>query len=104
MQVKKQQLEPDMEQGIGSKLGKEYVMALYSQSAYLTSMKSEEVRWSDVAQCVQRYVTPWTVPYQTPPSMGFSRQEYWSGLPLPSPENTGGHLEKHYTNIRDNYY
>ena len=30
--------------------------------------------------------TPWTVAYQTPPSMGFSRQEYWGGLPLPSPE------------------
>ena len=28
--------------------------------------------------------TPWTVAYQAPPSMGFSRQEYWSGLPLPS--------------------
>ena len=32
--------------------------------------------------------TPWTVAYQAPPSMGFSRQEYWSGLPLPSPINT----------------
>ena len=30
--------------------------------------------------------TPWTAAYQTPPSMGFSRQEYWSGLPLPSPK------------------
>ena len=29
--------------------------------------------------------TPWTAAYQAPPSMGFSRQEYWSGLPLPSP-------------------
>ena len=29
--------------------------------------------------------TPWTVAYQVPPSMGFSRQEYWSGVPLPSP-------------------
>ena len=29
--------------------------------------------------------TPWTVAHQAPPSMGFSRQEYWSGLPLPSP-------------------
>ena len=29
--------------------------------------------------------TPWTAPYQAPPSMGFSRQEYWSGGPLPSP-------------------
>ena len=30
--------------------------------------------------------TPWTVAHQGPPSMGFSRQEYWSGVPLPSPE------------------
>ena len=28
--------------------------------------------------------TPWTAAYQAPPSMGFSRQEYWSGVPLPS--------------------
>ena len=34
---------------------------------------------------VQLFVTPWTVAHQAPPSMGFSRQEYWSGLPLPSP-------------------
>ena len=32
--------------------------------------------------CVQLLATPWTVAYQAPPSMGFSRQEYWSGLPL----------------------
>ena len=31
------------------------------------------------------YVTPWTVARQAPLSMGFSRQEYWSGLPFPSP-------------------
>ena len=31
--------------------------------------------------------TPWTAAYQAPPSMGFSRQEYWSGMPLPSPKN-----------------
>ena len=35
--------------------------------------------------CVQLFETPWTVAYQAPPSMGFSRQEYWSGLPFPSP-------------------
>ena len=29
---------------------------------------------------------PWTAAYQAPPSMGFSRQEYWSGVPLPSPQ------------------
>ena len=33
---------------------------------------------------VRLLATPWTVAYQAPPSMGFSRQEYWSGLPLPS--------------------
>ena len=34
---------------------------------------------------VQLFVTPWTVAYQASPSMGFSRQEYQSGLPFPSP-------------------
>ena len=34
---------------------------------------------------VQLFATPWTVAYQAPPSVGFSRQGYWSGLPLPSP-------------------
>ena len=34
---------------------------------------------------VRPSVTPWTAAYQAPPSMGFSRQEYWSGVPLPSP-------------------
>ena len=33
---------------------------------------------------VQLFVTPWTVAYHVPLSMGFSRQEYWSGLPFPS--------------------
>ena len=36
---------------------------------------------------VRLFATPWTVAYHTPPSMGFSRQEYWSGLPFPSPED-----------------
>ena len=34
---------------------------------------------------VRPSATPWTAAYQAPPSMGFSRQEYWSGVPLPSP-------------------
>ena len=33
------------------------------------------------------FATPWTAAYQAPPSMGFSRQEYWSGVPLPSPKD-----------------
>ena len=36
---------------------------------------------------VRLFATSWTVAYQAPPSMGFSRQEYWSGLPFPSPED-----------------
>ena len=36
---------------------------------------------------VRLFVTPWTVARQAPPSMEFSRQEYWSGLPFPSPGN-----------------
>ena len=35
---------------------------------------------------VRLLAAPWTVAHQAPPSMGFSRQEYWSGVPLPSPE------------------
>ena len=35
--------------------------------------------------CVRLSATPWTVAYQAPPSIGFSRQEYWSGVPVPSP-------------------
>ena len=38
-------------------------------------------RFSRVRLCA----TPWTAAYQAPPSVGFSRQEYWSGLPFPSP-------------------
>ena len=37
--------------------------------------------------CVPLSVTPWTTAYQAPPSMGFSRQEHWSGVPLPSLQN-----------------
>ena len=40
--------------------------------------------WSEAAQCVPLFATSWTVAYQSPLSMGFSRKEYWSGLPFPS--------------------
>ena len=36
---------------------------------------------------VRLLASPWTAAYKAPPSMGFSRQEYWSGVPLPSPSN-----------------
>ena len=44
--------------------------------------------WS--LSCVQLCEIPWTTAHQTPLSMEFSRQEYWSGVPFPSP---GGHLD-----------
>ena len=45
-------------------------------------------KWKVKVQSLSRVpllATPWTAAYQAPPSMGFSRQEYWSGVPLPSP-------------------
>ena len=40
--------------------------------------------------CVRLFATPWTIAHQAPLSMGFSRQEYWSGLPCPE-TSTGKH-------------
>ena len=47
----------------------------------------ESMKWSEVKSlsCVWLFATPWTVAYQAPPAMGFSRQECWSRLPFPSP-------------------
>ena len=56
--------------------------------------------------CVRLFATSWTTAYQAPPSMGFSRQEYWSGVPLPSPENNiveyikKSHLNSYAKNMR----
>ena len=48
-------------------------------------MKHKERKKEKSLSRVQLFVTPWTLAYQAPPSMGFSKQEYWSGLPFPSP-------------------
>ena len=45
-------------------------------------VKSES---EDTLSHIRLLATPWTAAYQAPPSMGFSRQKYWSGVPLPSP-------------------
>ena len=52
-----------------------------------TEVKWSEVKWSEVKSLsrVWLFATLWTVAHQAPPSMGFSRQEYWSELPFPSP-------------------
>ena len=56
----------------------------YHKSYWLKSGLSLKVKVKSLS-CVRPLATPWTAAYQAPPSMGFSRQEYWSGLPLPSP-------------------
>ena len=40
---------------------------------------------NEVAQSCPTLCNPWTIAYQAPPSLGFSRQKYWRGLPFPSP-------------------
>ena len=59
----------------------------------LMKVKSE----SEVAQSL--LVTPWTAAYQAPLSIGFSRQEYWSGVPLPSPR-----VERDIDKVLRHYY
>ena len=51
------------------------------------SDRAIELNWKKVKSLsrIRLFATPWTVAYHAPPSMGFSRQEYWSGLPFPSP-------------------
>ena len=49
---------------------------------------SNALKWKvkvNLLSCVRLWAAPWTTAYQVPPSMGFSRQEYWSGVLLPSP-------------------
>ena len=58
-------------------------VAISFSNAWKWKVKSE----SEVTQSCLTLVTPWTAVYQAPPPMGFSRQEYWSGVPLPSPED-----------------
>ena len=54
-------------------------------------LKSANASWSQLIpevkslSHVRLFATPWTVAHQAPPSMGFSRQEYWNRLPFPSP-------------------
>ena len=56
---------------------------------FYSSITEEQFQyWKKCAiLCVWLFAIPWTVARQTPLSMGFSRPEYWSGLPLPTPED-----------------
>ena len=56
-------------------------------SLLMVVVKFNYLSYSEVRSpsCVRLFATPWNVAHQTSPSMEFSRQEYWSGLPFPSP-------------------
>ena len=69
--------EPGME-GVS----KYYVSLMNWLPLSLQNIKTFEVK---LPSRVRLFATAWTVAYQAPPSMGFSRQEYWSGLPFSSP-------------------
>ena len=58
-------------------------LPLSHQESPYCSMKWSEVK---LLSHVQLFVTPWTIAYQAPPSLGVSREEYQSGLPFPSPD------------------
>ena len=51
----------------------------------LEFLKVKKVKKVKLLSRVRLFETPWTVAYQASPTMGFSRQEYWSGLSFPSP-------------------
>ena len=55
------------------------IQKMGTEETYLNIVKVKSL------SCVRLNVTPWNVAYQASPSMAFSRQEYWSGLPFPSP-------------------
>ena len=55
------------------------------KSVASTGHEGEGVEQMEHVQSCPTPVTPWTVAHQTPLSMGFPRQEYWSGFPFPSP-------------------
>ena len=75
----------------------EYSVNVGSQTSFYHDEVKRTTRWlrslkwqatcfmkSEVAQSCGLFAIPWTVAYQAPPSIEFSRQEYWDGLPLPS--------------------
>ena len=57
----------------------------HTQNYIRVTLKLFNIYEVKLLSCVQLFLIPWTVAYQAPPSIGFSRQEYWSRLPLPSP-------------------
>ena len=69
---------------ISARILKTFFFLVEKVKQILLIIISWEVKLKSLSH-VRLFVTSWTVAYQAPPSMGFSRQEYWSGLPFPSP-------------------
>ena len=65
--------------------GKKEMKKKVSKVSCLSDWENESESEVKSLSHVWLFATPWTVAYQAPPSMGFSRHEYWSGLPFPSP-------------------
>ena len=67
--------------------GEENIRTFLSKLLILQSTEAWISEWSEVLSHVLLFATPWTVAYQASLSMGFSRQQYWGGLPFTSPED-----------------
>ena len=71
---------------------------------WVASSFSNAWKWKVKVKSLSRVwpsATPWTAAFQSPPFMGFSRQEYWNGVPLPSPGLQSMGLQKGQTQLRD---
>ena len=67
-------------------------VAISSSNAWKWKMKVKSLSH------VLLLATPWTAAHQAPPSMGLSRQEYWSGVPLPFPDTKANKAQSRYLN------
>ena len=65
---------------------------LQLKRGFLTTEPPKKVKVKSLSH-VRLFATKWTLAYQAPPSMGFSRQEYWSGLPFPSRDHPDSGIE-----------
>ena len=73
----------------GSPPGSPVPGILQERTLEWVAISSNAWKWKVKVKSLSRVrpsVTPWTAAFQAPPSMGFSRQGYWSGMPLPSPK------------------
>ena len=95
----------------GSSLGSPFPGILQARTLEWVAISfSSAWKWKVKVKSLSRVrlsATPWTAAYQAPPSMGFSRQKYWSEVPLPSPHSLNGELKlnanSNYSNCSNRY-